>query len=168
MSAGVSTLSAFRSGEMRLTMLVSTLPAPISTTVSTSSAGQRSDALAPAHHARHLLHQELADGCRVRYRRGGDIGDHRNGGRRNRHLFEHFRKHVSRGLHQSAMKRRADAERHGAADLELLGHRAGAVDRRLAARDHDLPRRIVVGDIEHIAAASPLQQAYPHPAGRHR
>ena len=44
------------------------------------------------------------------------------------------------------MEGRGHRQQHAALDATLLGHRDGALDRALVARNHDLPRVIVVGD----------------------
>ena len=44
--------------------------------------------LAPAHHAGHLLDEQLADFVGIAGRRGGDVGDDRDARRLQRHLAE--------------------------------------------------------------------------------
>ena len=107
--------------------------------------------LPPAHHARHLLDQPRPDRLRVGDRTREHVGDERHSGRLDLDVLQAPAHHVGRRLHQGAMEGRADRQQHRAPRAEFRRERDGPLDRLLGARDHHLPRRIVVGGLADLA-----------------
>ena len=77
---------------------------------------------------------------------GGDIGVKRHRRRLDDDIAQRIAHRFGGGLHQRAVERRRDRQRHRALGAHVLGHLDRAVDRALVAGDHDLRRVIVVGD----------------------
>ena len=84
-------------------------------------------------------------------RRGIDVGHDRNARIARRQRAQLRREAILRGLHERAVERRADGERHDALCAQLFRARARAIDGSLRAGNHDLAGAVHVRRRHHLA-----------------
>ena len=113
--------------------------------------GHIGDTIPPAHGARDLPHQAVADRGRVGQRLRLHICHERYRGGKGRPLRQRQRHRLGGRPHERAMERRRYRQQHGATRALELGDLDGALDGRLRPRHHDLSRRIVVRDLADLA-----------------
>ena len=145
MSSIVTTLVTFASGSDALDHRAEHLAAELDELLDAGFA-HVGDAFAPADHAGDLLDQEVADGVGIAFRLRRDVGEERHARIADDDIAQRIAHRLGGGLHQRAVERRGDGQRHRALGAHFLGDLDRAVDRALVARQHDLARVIVVGD----------------------
>ena len=130
--------------------------------------GEPLHAVGPPHRAGHLAQQER----RHVGRRPGDAARRRSGrrgssGSRDRDAAPARRASRSAGRrHERAVEGRAHRQHHALAPAALLGQRHRALHGRAVAGDHDLLRRVHVGDLDHLALRGLRAHRLHAPAAR--